>query len=247
MSKCEFCLEFSGSQSNEISFFHSLFPHLRDRILFETSNFVVFPGLGQIVEGYLLIITKNHFPSMADLPQSIYSELSWVIDRTSEILKCEYGSDCIQFEHGASTYIQGGGCCIEHAHLHIAPLDVDVSPYIVHRKTYECQNYPESARYLLRLGKPYLYVNLPRENDSESFLMDATDLPSQYMRQVIAKAKGKEDEWDWNIFLGEKELENCLDKLKPSFDKLKRELIDEKVHKKRDLPYTELIPSVCKC
>jgi diadenosine tetraphosphate (Ap4A) HIT family hydrolase len=219
---------------------------LRDRILFETNNFVVFPGLGQIVEGYLLIITKKHFPSMRDVPQSIYSELNWVIDRTSEILKYKYGSDCIQFEHGASTFVQGGACCIEHAHLHIAPLNVDVSPYIVKRKTFECQNYPGSARRLLRLEMPYLYVNLPRENGSESFLMDATDLPSQYMRQVIAKAKGKEDEWDWNIFLGKKELENCLKKLKPSFDKLKREFIDEKVQQNRDLLNNELIPSVCK-
>jgi ATP adenylyltransferase len=247
MDNCEFCLEFSSSQSIKDTFFHRLFPHLHDRILFETNNFVVVPGLGQIVEGYLLIITKNHCSSMGDLPQRVYSELDWIIKSSSEIIKSYYSSDCIAFEHGTSNPLQGGGCCIEHAHLHIAPLNVDIVPYIVQTETYNAQNYPESARALLLRGKPYLYVSFSHKNGSESLLLDATDLPSQYMRRVIAKALGKADEWDWNIFLGEKEVESCLKKLKRPFLQLKREYVDEKAPRHRDLlNITEQLSGVCK-
>ncbi len=239
MGNCEFCLEFSGSQAHEITFFHKIFPQEPDRILFETNNFVAFPGLGQIVEGYLLIITKNHYTSMGDLHERLYPELSWIIERTSEILKSEYKLDVMQFEHGASRYGQGGSCCIEHAHLHLAPLGVDVSPYIVRKEARKVQNYPESTRDLLEERKPYLYVNMPYDNGREELLLDASDLPSQYMRQVIARAVGKADEWDWNIFLGKKEIESCLKKLKPKFTELKRAYIDEKEPQYKEPRYEE--------
>lgn len=78
------------------------------------------------------------------------------------------------------------------------------------------------------LKKPYLYINTSCRSNYESLLMDATVLPSQYMRQVIAKAVGKPDEWDWNVYLGEKELVNCLAKLKPLFVQLEKEYGENK-------------------
>src|SRR5690242_17652705 len=99
MGNCEFCAEFSATRSHKNTFFHLLFPYLPDRILLETSNFVVTPGLGQIVEGYLLVITKSHFTSMGELPPRLFPEFDWLVQQSCEILQSVYGVDCLQFEH----------------------------------------------------------------------------------------------------------------------------------------------------
>ena len=221
MENCEFCFEFSGPESNKPTFFQRLFPHLHDRILLETKNFVVVPSLGQIVEGYLLVITKSHFSCMGEIPSFVYSELDWVIQHSSEILQTVYNVDCIQFEHGPSSPFQGGGCCIDHAHLHIVPLNVDIDLHLAERERYEASDYPAAVKAFLIQRKPYLYIRFPPTSGYGSVVVDSNDLPSQYMRRVIAKGIGKEDKWDWNIFLGEKEVENCLAKLMPLFVQLR--------------------------
>jgi ATP adenylyltransferase len=224
MENCEFCLEFSSFKKYKLSFFHSLFPHLSNRILKETENFVVVPSLGQISEGYLLVITKDHYISMGHLPPQLHDELNIIIEQVSDILQFAYNKDIIQFEHGPSSSSQKGGCCIDHAHLHILPLNVlpnlDLLPDLIFREKHETNLFPAIARDFLDNNRPYLYIKIRGSSINRSFTLDAVGLPSQYMRRIIAQSIGKYDEWDWAIFIGEQEVEYCLKKLQPLFTQL---------------------------
>ena len=164
---------------------------------------------------------------MGEIPSHLYSELDWVIEHSSEVLQTAYDVDSIQFEHGPSSPFQGGGCCIDHAHLHIVPFNVNIDLNIAVRETYEASGYPATAKSFLLQRKPYLYIKFPQTSGRGSVLLDSTELPSQFMRRVIAKVIGKEDKWDWNIFLGKKEIESCLVKLKPLFAQVEKKYIEK--------------------
>lgn len=224
MENCYFCFEFSLSIPGQLSFFQNCFPGI-DRVLLETDHFVVVPTVGQIVEGYLIIVTKKHYLSMGHLPPSMYAELRWVSDQTSRVLQGVYGIDCIQFEHGPVGPSQSGGSCVNHAHLHVVPIDLDASvdiiPHLALMETVEIDEYPASAQRMLTRNKSYLYIKPSEGNTNGAILVDATGLPSQYMRRIIAKIVGKPDEWDWAVFVGERELLACLEKLRPLFAQLK--------------------------
>lgn len=88
--ECDFCLEFSDGHGNEKTLFNNLFPDISNRVIFSTENFVVFPTIGQMVEGFLHIIPQKHYFSMGELPHEMWPELNWLTRKTVEILKSVY-------------------------------------------------------------------------------------------------------------------------------------------------------------
>ena len=107
-SACEFCKEKPNGK----------YP------LLESNYFYVIPSLGQIVTGYLLICTQQHFISLSQTPENYFSELKEVQDRVRKVLTQSYKQP-IFFEHGA-VKVRQGVCCIDHAHLHCVPLGKDI-------------------------------------------------------------------------------------------------------------------------
>ena len=74
-------------------------PEYVDRILYKSDNFVVFPSLGQIVEGHLLIASREHYIAMGEIPSKFYSELNSVCQKARRVLTENYESPLF-FEHG---------------------------------------------------------------------------------------------------------------------------------------------------
>ena len=95
--------------------------------MFESDNFVVFPSLGQIVEGYLLIAPKKHYIGVSGIPKELYPELEEVCKKVRNKLSEVY---CVPlfFEHGPHKESKGG-CCIDHAHIHAVPVKTDSHRY----------------------------------------------------------------------------------------------------------------------
>src|SRR5260370_16987094 len=121
---CEFCSEFSGDTYNS---FHALYRGtMPPRHLLGTDNFRIFPSIGQIVEGYLLIAPVQHYCTLDELPTELVGELAAICERARSIVSQNYGP-CISFEHGARGPVNGG-CGIYHAHLHIVPLSATPAP-----------------------------------------------------------------------------------------------------------------------
>src|SRR5712692_1763618 len=115
---CDFCNEFAGGTSNA---FHSRYHETpRRRVLFATENFRVFPSIGQLLEGYLLISSLAHYTTMDEMPTELVAELAAVCGHVRTVLSRIYGP-CIYFEHGSRGPLNGG-CGIYHAHLHATPL-----------------------------------------------------------------------------------------------------------------------------
>src|SRR5262249_44778349 len=114
---CDFCDELSDGWDNAFTRIYARNP--RSRVLFRSEHFSVVPSLGQIVEGYLLILPIRHYTALADMPSQLTTELLALCNQVRRGLAKAYGP-CLFFEHGVRA-LGTGGCGIEHAHLHAVP------------------------------------------------------------------------------------------------------------------------------
>ena len=115
---CDYCKEFE---------LESLVLNQRDygnRIILESENYVVFPALGPIVPGNLLITSKAHYVGMTAIPQSLYEELEDLKERVRKKITEKYEAPFF-FEHGEVSEKKRAACCIDHAHLQVIPAGVD--------------------------------------------------------------------------------------------------------------------------
>lgn len=205
---CSFCSELNNCEYNNI-FLQIFKGSLPSRILKETTNFVVVPTLGQIVEGYLLIVSKEHYLSIGDLPYEYFDELSALKKETFDVLTKTYKSP-IFYEHGAISYQQRGGCCVTHMHLHAIPTNVDLLPKITqHLKEKQIQSILEIKRQFKK-KVPYLFYETAK---GEKYLFDALVMPSQHLRQLLAVELNLKDKWDWRRHIGEDKVIATLKKL----------------------------------
>jgi len=73
------------------------------------------------IEGYLLIVSQEHYEGSGELPPEYYSELDDLIELTRARLFEIYGQNSTVFEHGPRVGTCGWGGCIDHAHFHVVP------------------------------------------------------------------------------------------------------------------------------
>jgi hypothetical protein len=205
---CVFCQEFDDPES---SLYHELLGHkLPSRLIHATEHFLVFPPLGQFIEGGLLISTREHLFSMGHLPDAYYDELERLMAETAELLLAHYGCRPLFFEHAPVAPGDKGTCCVDHAHLNIFPVRVDVH----HRLT---KKFPHLAiggmcqlKAMAKRDQAYLFL---QTNAGTRFVYDAGLVPSQYIRRIITAELGMTDRWHWRDYLGLDELERTFARL----------------------------------
>jgi XTP/dITP diphosphohydrolase len=196
-ASCVFCAEFAGSAASVYR--EILGAEAPSRILHSTKHFVVFPPLGEFVEGGLLLATREHIPSMADLPESYYGELESLMEETARLLAAHYGCPPLFFEHAPAAPGEKGTCCVDHAHLNVFPVRADVHAHL--------ERFPHAAlgrMAELKNGRQaYLFL---QANDGRRFVYHAGIVPSQYVRRIVTAELGMPQRWHWREYLGLEEL-----------------------------------------
>lgn len=168
-----------------------------DTKIYETDDFLVVPVLGSIIEGYIMIITKKHINSMAELEPKKLNELNSVIEFLGNICQKIYGICPTVFEHGsASSEVKMvSQSSVYHAHMHIVPFEFENMSEIVKEsgmKQIKGINAIHDYREM-----PYVYC---RDHNKLSYITINENLPSQYMRRKLATEVGKNDEWNWREY-----------------------------------------------
>ena len=167
--------------------------------LFESANFVVFPSLGALVEGWLLIVPKQHFVSIGALPDSLINELQRVRNVLIPVLQECYGAVCVM-EHGPSVANHDVGCGVDHAHLHLVPfqsnLAVAVAPFLPDSASWTPAGTKE-CQQAYRRGNDYLYFEQPL---GSGYIATHQKFGSQLFRRAIADCIGIPDEFNWRKY-----------------------------------------------
>lgn len=170
-----------------------------NRIIEQTKNFCAFVTKGPLALGHLLIATNEHFLSMATVPREYFPELRNLReDLGARLTAAFHFPQTILFEHGPSKHDLKGGCCVDHAHMHIMPVHLP-STRVVRKikealgdyKTFE--SYGEFGE-LADEDTAYAFF----EFDGIKYFFEITkQMPSQFVRQIIGKYVGREYTWDW--------------------------------------------------
>lgn len=213
-TNCDLCDELSGRAGSKFDRIYGHDP--KSRILFRSEQFVVIPSLGQVLEGYLLIIPTTHLAALGDMSDGPLNEFTELCSSVRGMFEAEYGS-CIFFEHG--TRCEGvGGCGVYHAHLHAVPFPEALEPleFLVsefpHSEFADLREVREESKGLTS----YLFYQNSR---GRSYLFRTGVLPSQYMRKLLAERLGSKD-WDWRTAGREERLLATLTRLSGRFHAL---------------------------
>lgn len=172
----------------------------KDKVIFETENFAVTPALGQMgIDGYLLICTKEHYIGICGMPPSLDEEFDELIAKTRKLIEENYSKEIVAFEHGPKLGCHKGGGCLDHAHLHVVPTKVDLLGYLNSFFTpVKIGDYSRLRDIQSKNESSYLFIETQGQSRYVFEVKDVA-LPSQYLRQMIAKEEGRKN-WDWRQY-----------------------------------------------
>jgi diadenosine tetraphosphate (Ap4A) HIT family hydrolase len=171
-----------------------------NKSLIETENFAVIPSLGALVEGWLLMVPKVHYISMGALPVDHRKEADDLEARLIPLLRGRYNKPVVAFEHGPSAVEHGTGCGVDHAHLHLVPLEVDLvslaAPFIDPNLHWYWGDWQERTD-AYQAGLDYLFV---KDQISGGHLIVAKDFGSQVFRKAIAAHLSMPAQFSWREY-----------------------------------------------
>ena len=202
--KCDFCDEQKGIRTvfNEIY-------DIKDRLIFETESFRLFPCMGCLREGHLLIASKKHYNAIGALDSKAMIELQGLIQEVVNFYRTKYKRETVVFEHGVTDDSgKTGGCGISHMHLHLLPMSREeydsVSEILNNSKQNTVRQVKtlQEVKNLYENKKTYILLSFLDLKDKEIFddscliTSDRNHFESQYMRKVVSEVL-KKREWDW--------------------------------------------------
>lgn len=193
---CDLCSEIAGNCSRFTELYGA---RLRQRTVPITASFLLMPSIGQLVEGYTLVVSSGHYASVTAMPSHIVDELEVLLDRMRLWMLEEYGVTPLCFEHG--TPCQGTvhkGCGVYHMHLHIVPVPIHINLVASASREFQFERIERLTclSSIMAPMQPYLLVV-----DRSGTMLATSDpkLPSQYMRRLLACELGL-DNWNWREY-----------------------------------------------
>jgi len=169
---------------------------IENTLIDQTAHFQWIPGLGSFVEGYSLIVSKNHVLNTGCFDIDIIDELELFIQKIKKVLRKVYQKGSIVFEHGSMGNRNYAGSCIEHHHIHILPTDLLHIPKVL-SDNFVNHGPVDSMKCLIEFNRnhrPYIYY---ASISGEHNVFEVQVLPRQYLRQVIAAECDRPQDWDW--------------------------------------------------
>lgn len=201
---CDFCDEWKGLETVYTRNYKDV-----NRIIYETKHFVVFPCMGQIRVGHLLIASKKHINAIGSLSKGEFKELNNLLKRVKVFFESELGCGLMCFEHGViNDDGSNGGCGVYHMHIHLVPASrIEFNAML--EKIKGCSenriNYIsgiEETSLFVKNRQTYILFSFSDNDDNMMVITNEKNkFVSQYMRMVCCDIIGKET-WDWRRIKG---------------------------------------------
>lgn len=196
---CPFCVEYKKPYESQFYLEVGQRIGCKSRVLLESKNWYAVPTIGCLTAGYVLIICKQHYLSLADTDDNLYNEMLSLKKKVEKLLYKEFGLNCISFEHGNTRINSKGTNSVDHVHLHVLPFHQNIwnniAPKIKCHK-FEVMDSYESVFKSFKYTKPNSYLVFQDVDKKVYYIPNAKELPSQFFRRCIANQINM-DEWNW--------------------------------------------------
>lgn len=178
---------------NDCIFCNLDFDKVENTVICETENFRAIPSVGSLLDGYVLIVTKNHINSLSELTDEQKVEYENLINKILEMFQKVYGKTPILFEHGTPNLQSSmSATSIIHAHSHIVNFKFKNEAEIIQKYNFTpVKNFNEVKR------ENYIYF---QNGDDSKYVSYNFDSVSQLMRSLIANEINKEQQYNWREF-----------------------------------------------
>lgn len=171
-----------------------------DRVIASGTRGYIIPALGMLVPGYFLSITNRHVVSLSQLEATEIEQFySWALKFCSE-WSGTFGEYLI-VEHGSCSGSYAGSC-IEHAHLHLVPLQREIANVLLTDAGLSWRRLSSPSEIAKERGRGYISL----AGGGSLYVARDIRVPSQWLRRVIARELSL-DVWDWAL---EEGLDNLL-------------------------------------
>lgn len=170
-----------------------------DEPFYENDDFFAIASIGSMIEGWSLIIPKEHTLSMKNFYTK--NEFKNITEKIVPAMQKKYGK-LIAFEHGSNIEGSITACGTDHAHLHIVPCQNSlVNDLLISNLKWEKCYASEVAEKVI--DKEYLFYLDVNGNKIDQMIgyLHILDYPiSQYFRKILAEKIGKSHEADYKSF-----------------------------------------------
>lgn len=197
--ECCFCKEYADPSQSQ--FFAEIGKQIGcvSRILVETDNWYVVPTMGSLTVGYVLLVCKQHYLSLANIDRKLYLEMLNLKTSIESVLFRQLGLHCLTFEHGTSNPSIKGANSVDHVHVHVLPFKrpiwQDVAS-VMPNTNFEVVNNYEELYTGWQNKPPDTYLLFQDVDQKIYYISDASNMPSQMFRKCLAPHLGM-DCWDW--------------------------------------------------
>lgn len=196
---CPFCSELSTPKNSLYYIAIGQYAGLDSRVLLETENWYAIPTLGCLTVGYVLLVCKQHYLSLANLNDSLWDEMLELKEKVERIIWQELGMPCIAFEHGVTSQDYSGANSVDHIHLHILPFHEkawNLIPKKALPDTFQIIRGYSDLRRHWQSAFPNTYLLFQDIDRSIYYSDDIADAPSQLFRRYLAPLLNV-DKWNW--------------------------------------------------
>jgi len=124
------------------------------------------------------------------------------VDSVETRVQSVYGT-CTKFEHGPRETNTKLGCGVDHAHVHLVPLDFPLFPDASHHEALRAnewcttQNWQTLGESLRSRTEHFLAIQDPLDDCRYTYV---DSLPSQFLRRLIASRIGLSMQYDYNQY-----------------------------------------------
>lgn len=192
MSKCSYCSEFKNDWDGSY-YLRNISSQVGGvRIRLESDNFCVYPSVGSLVVGHLLIVPKKHYTALSLASPDELKELSDIISDIKILQGSMFGhnTDIFMFEHGILDIDKSMMNCVDHAHMHVLPISINLSTLPFSKSSeltlvdlaYQEIDYPD-----------YIFYGTLEC----SFLSVDRDKHPQYLRKLLHEQLSLGGHWNW--------------------------------------------------
>jgi len=169
-----------------------------NEILFDSEDFVSTPSVGALVPGYLLTIPKQHTICSGALRKRDLGRYWKFTKKVRERVEQKFGKT-ILFEHGPARSDTEVGCGVDHAHLHIVPIDGPILD-LVEKNNPAPIEWREIKSFKMvseihNSGEEYLFY---QGEGKTMFVGTSEQINSQLFRRAIAELTDSSDQFDWS-------------------------------------------------
>lgn len=134
--------------------------------------------------------------SLRELSKIERSEMDHLLSDVACALR-PFGGKIFAFEHGSERVGSIMGCGVDHAHLHVVPLDFELVDWVTSKsdKGLDWTSYSEFL--LTNLPPTGEYISVWEVSSRRGAVADVTKPVSQWMRRAIACKLGIDSDWDY--------------------------------------------------